>query len=368
MGFFRRLFAGLSRLDWVLLAATLLLVVFGIAAIYSLTINSATPSFAKFTRQLIALAIGLILVVLVSSIEPRFLRGYAGFFFLGALALLVLVLIFGTTIRGTRGWFVLAGVSFQPVELVKISLVLLLARLFAHEFGRPGSFSVLMRTAVVTCVTLGLVFLQPDVGSGLVLLSVWLGLLLLVHRQPRHLLLLGGGLVLAVLFAWFVLFGQVQHDRILTFLNPNSDPLNRGYQATQSIIAVGSGHIFGRGLGLGPQSQLNFLPDPETDFIFAVIAEELGFVGSLLILGLFVFFFSRLLGLLRRVRDPYNFLVIAGFLILFAVQSAVNIAMNIGLVPITGIPLPLVSYGGSSLIASLLAVGIIEGIARRERG
>jgi rod shape determining protein RodA len=367
MGFFRRLFAGLNRFDWVLLAATLLLVLFGIAAIYSLTINSDTPSFAKFSRQLIALTIGLILMVSVSAIEPRFLRGYAGVFFLGALVLLVLVLIFGTTIRGTRGWFVLAGVSFQPVELVKISLVLLLARLFTHEFGRPGSMTILVRSIIVAGVTVGLVFIQPDVGSGLVLLSVWLGLLLLVHRQPRHLLFLAGGLVVAVLFAWFVLFGPVQQARILTFLDPNSDPLNRGYQATQSIIAVGSGHIFGRGLGLGSQSQLNFLPDPETDFIFAVIAEELGFIGSLLILGLFVFFFSRLLGLLRRVRDPYNFLVIAGFLILFAVQSAVNIAMNIGLVPITGIPLPLVSYGGSSLIASLIGVGIIEGIARREQ-
>lgn len=366
MGFFRRVFATLSGFDWVLLAATLLLVLFGIAAIYSLTINTDTPDFAKFARQLIALSIGLLLLVLVSAIDPRFLRGYAGLFFLGALILLSLVLIFGTTVRGTRGWFVVAGVSFQPVELVKISLVLLLARLFAHEFGRPGSFSVLVRSAVVTGVTLGLVFLQPDVGSGLVLLSVWIGFLVLVHRQPRHLLFLGGGLILATLFAWFVLFGPVQHDRILSFLNPNSDPLNRGYQASQSVIAVGSGHIFGRGLGLGPQSQLNFLPDPETDFIFAVIAEELGFVGSLLILGLFAFFFWRLLSLLKRVRDPYSLMVILGFLILFSVQSAVNIGMNIGLLPITGIPLPLVSYGGSSLIASLLAVGILEGIARRE--
>jgi rod shape determining protein RodA len=197
------------------------------------------------------------------------------------------------------------------------------------------------------------------------LIGIWTVLIFFAGLKWRQALLLGALALLLGLFAWFVLFDTYQHERILTFMDPSRDPLGRGYNVTQAIIAVGSGEWFGRGLGFGSQSQLKFLPESQTDFIFAVIAEELGFVGVLFILGAFTLLFTRLFRLIRLSREDYTTYLLLGVIAIIFLQILVNIGMNLGLLPVTGIGLPLVSYGGSSIIMSLALIGIAESVAIR---
>jgi len=204
--------------------------------------------------------------------------------------------------------------------------------------------------------------MQPDMGSALIFLALWIGFLLLSHIRKTQLLILFLILALLATSSWFLILKDYQKERIVTFLNPSSDSLNTGYNVIQSIIAIGSGKILGRGLGLGPQSQLNFLPEQEADFIFAVISEELGFIGSSIVLILFGLIFYRIWLLAKHSSNDFTLYLINGILIILFTQTVINIGMNIGMMPVTGLPLPWVSAGGSSLVINLLLVGILENI------
>ena len=210
-----------------------------------------------------------------------------------------------------------------------------------------------------------LVMFQPDFGSAALMMGVW-ALMLLMAGMDRKVMLwsLMGGVTLMV-GSWLFLFQDFQKERVMTLLQPERDPLGIGYNVTQARIAIGSGRLWGKGLGFGSQSQLQYLPEAQTDFIFAAIAEEFGFVGVLLVLGAFLLLFWRLWMLLRRVRDDFSTFLIVGFTAMLGIQMVVNIGMNLGLVPVTGLPLPFVSYGGSSLVSSLIAFGILESISVR---
>lgn len=360
--------AGTSRLrslDWSLLATVSLLVAFGLATLYSLSVPREDLWHSFFARQMTAALVGGVLLFLLARVNFRRVRAYAPILVPFAIALLLGVLLFGARIGGTKGWYAFGGFSFQPVEFAKLVFAIALARYLAdHHDDRPigrlvGSAALLAAFAIP-------VLLQPDVGSALLFIAVWVGCIAVADLPPRLLAKVGAVLAVLVVAAWFVL-PSVQHERIVTFLQPTRDPLGSGYNVRQSIVAIGSGQVTGRGLGLGPQSQLNFLPAAETDFIFAVIGEELGFVGAGLVLLLFGFLLLRILRSVRTTSDRFARYATASILALLTVQVLVNIGMNLGLAPVTGVPLPFVSYGGSALIASLAAIGFLEAVAVRSR-
>lgn len=361
----RRLFALLAKFDWLLLGAGFVLVAFGMAAIYSVALSTEAGDLSFIQKQGIALAIGLILVLVLATSNYRLYRNWTLLLYLISLVLLLGVLFFGTTVRGTTGWYSLFGFSFQPVEFAKIALVLVLAKYFSEKARRIFGWRELISSGILTALPVGLVLLQPDFGSSAILVGIWALMVFFAGLRLRHAALLAFIASAGAGLAWFVIFADYQRDRILTFLDPSRDPLGRGYNVTQAIIAIGSGELFGRGLGFGSQSQLKFLPESQTDFIFAVIAEELGFLGVLFILAAFGLLFFRFFRLVSFSRDDYTSHLLLGIAAIIFIQMTVNIGMNLGMFPVTGIGLPLVSYGGSSLIMSLALLGLAESVAVR---
>ncbi len=357
----RRLKELIRTWDGTLLALTLLLCGVGLAELYSSTL--AQPELtALFWRQLGSFVLGLAALLIGATVDYRIYRSWSRLTYLGAIVLLILVLLLGTTIRGTTGWFRFGSLSFQPIELVKFMWVVVLASYLTHV-GPPLDVRKTIGAVALLTPLMWLVLAQPDFGSGFLML-VGCGVLLAVVPKPRRWWLGAIGVLLVVATAFSFFLRDYQRDRLLTFINPRANPLGTGYNVTQSVVAVGAGGWWGRGLGLGTQSQLKFLPEQHTDFIFASLAEELGFVGSILVLGLWAGFLGRLLWLIRRLRDDFAVLLAVGFFSLFAVQAALNIGMNLGLVPVVGLTLPFVSYGGSSLVVSLAAVGVLQNLAR----
>ena len=275
LGSFRRYF---KSFDWLLLLSAVLLVSFGLVTIYSVALGSQEAGdLFNFQKQVIFFILGLCaLFVIAFFVDFRVFSKYSRWLYIVALALLVAVLFLGSTIRGTTGWFQLGGISFQPVELVKIILILVLAKYFSDKAQFIGNLRYVISSGVGVIVLMAIVLLQPDFGSAMMLFSIWLGFILISGMKKSHMLLMAGIFSLSLLVLWFFIFQDYQKQRVYTFLDPSLDPLGTGYNITQATIAIGSGNIFGKGLGFGSQSQLKFLPESQTDFIFAVIAEELG--------------------------------------------------------------------------------------------
>ncbi|MFA6215356.1 MAG: rod shape-determining protein RodA [Patescibacteria group bacterium] len=365
--FFKRLFAALKSFDWMLFGAVALLVSFGLSAIYSISVSSANPDFLNFKKQIVFALIGLGLLFLISLLDYRIWQDYSYFIYIAVAVTLVAVLFLGKTIRGTTGWFSLMGINFQPVELAKIALIAFLAWFLSKKILEIKQFKNFALSALITGGFFLLVIFQPDFGSAIILFLIWIFMLVFAGAKKQHLLFLAGGLALAALVAWLFLFQTYQRDRILTFFNPALDPYGRGYHVRQAVTAVGAGGLFGRGLGFGSQSQLKFLPAAETDFIFAVIAEELGFLGVILVLFFLGVIFYRLIKAVKSMKDSFAQLFILGVSALFFSQIMINIGMNIGIVPVTGISLPFLSYGGSFLVVCLILIGMVESMIIRNR-
>lgn len=350
--------------DWPLAAAAFLLAAVGLSAIYSVDLSRG-EELIFFEKQTVAIAVGLFLFFAASTVQYTFFRNYAKWWYFFSLLLLVAVLIFGSRIRGTTGWFSFGGFSFQPAEFAKVGLILMLAYIaagFGRRFDRPLFF---WGTAVVAAIQVILILIQPDLGSAILLGLVWLGLMCLLGAKKLHLLAAIVATLAIGLLAWFFVLQDYQKDRLLTFVDPGRDPLGAGYNVAQSIIAVGSGQWLGRGLGFGSQSQLRFLPETQTDFIFSVIGEELGLAGALLLLGLYALLFWRLFLILKNANHDFVAVVAGGTIILFLVQIFINIGSSVGLLPVTGVTLPFVSYGGSSLIMNFLLLGIAQSLRRK---
>lgn len=349
----------IRNFDWKLLIAVFLLSLMGLAAIYSVDLSRGS-SLTYFRKQLVSLGLGVAIFVWASLRQHTFWRYLAKWWYLLSLILLVLVLAIGSAIRGTRGWFSAFGFSFQPSELAKVGLILMMAYIisrFGRRYERPLFF---FGTAVVAFVPMVLVLVQPALGSAFLLGLIWLAMVWAVGARRLFLALLIIAMVVGSVGAWTFVLKDFQKERISTFLDPARDPLKSGYNINQSIIAVGAGKWFGRGLGYGSQSQLRFLPEAQTDFIFSVIAEELGFAGVLAMLVIYAVFFWRLLVLIKESRDDFSGALGIGILVLFFGQFFINVSANIGLLPIAGVTLPFISYGGSSLIINFLLIGILE--------
>jgi rod shape determining protein RodA len=353
------------KIDWLLFLTVVILLALSISVLYSLNLNANNPDFLLFKKQIIFAVSGLVLFFIFANINYTIWATYSKLIFIIFSFILVAVLFFGSAMRGTTGWLNFGLVSVQPVEFAKLSLIILLARYFSDKAGDFKSWKYIFVSGFLTLIFIVLVSWQPDIGSALVFFGLWFIMLLFAGLSKKHFVWLLGIFLVVVVCGWFFILQDYQKSRLLTFIDPGRDPQGQGYNVLQSMVAVGSGQFFGRGLALGSQSSLRFLPEPGTDFIFAVIAEDLGLFGVTVLLGLFVFIFYRLFLTMKKSQDDFGAWLILGVVSMLLVQLFVNIGMNIGLSPVTGIPLPLVSAGGSSLWAVLIALGITQSIYLR---
>lgn len=362
---FRNLLENLRRFDWILFVAVFFLFCLGLTAIYSVGLSEASGGFSNFKKQIIFGVIGFLLLFAFGLGNYSALRVYNRHIYTVTMISILAVLFFGSVVRGTKGWFMIFGLGVQPVELAKICLIILLAKFFSNRLQQFRVAKHVLASLLLTLTLSVPILLQPDLGSAAILFGIWFLLLVIIGLDKKYLFILIVGLLILGAVAWGLLLRDYQRERILTFLNPTADPLDSGYNVAQSIIAVGSGHFWGRGLGFGSQSQLKFIPESQTDFIFAVIAEELGFFGVLLILGLWGLVFYRLIVIAKKARDDFGLFVVLGVTIILFLHMFINIGMNVGIMPVTGISLPLLSYGGSFLMASLIMIGIAQSVAVR---
>lgn len=340
------------------------LVVAFILGIGLATLNSAAPA-NEFTRQVVFLLGGLVIIAALLWLGKSRIMRAAPHVYFASIALLLLTRVFGTEVNGAKSWLYIGPLpGFQPSELAKLGLIMMLAAAM-HE--RPiRRLTDYLRIGLIAAPPIGLVVAEPDLGSALVLVAVAAGMVLVRGIPWRHLLVIG--MVLAVLVPTAVLPNLQPHqrERLVTFLDPAADPRGNGYQVIQSMIAVGSGGLTGKGYQQGTQSQLGFIPYRQTDFIFPVLAEEGGFVASVLLLLMYGLLFWRLFAMAAEAPYDRDQLVITGVVVLIGFQVLVNIGVTIGLAPVTGITLPLVSYGGTSLVSTLVALTLAF-VAHRDR-
>ncbi len=355
----------LTRLDWLIIASSLLLIVFGLIIIYSLEINTGN-GLGLFYKQLVFFLIGVVLFVIMTSVNYIHLSSYHWYVYAIGILLLVAVMLFGVEIRGVRGWFVVGPVSFQPVEFVKIFIIIFFAKFYSLYGPFMAQWRYVAMSILLIVPYLVLLVIQPDLGSGFIVAVIWMVMLFFTKIRGRQLAILAGLALLIMSLGWQVM-APYQKARLTTFLDPDKDPLGQGYNIKQALTAIGSGELLGRGLGLGPQSQLRFLPENRTDFIFSVIAEELGFVGATILLLLFALLLYRIIITAKCTHEPFGFYVVIGVSAFLAIQTYMNIAMNLSLFPVTGIPLPLVSQGGSSLWSILIVLGIVQSVVLNKK-
>jgi rod shape determining protein RodA len=363
----------IRHIDPALLLAMLVLIVSGLFMVYSATHQSLSAIEADpgtyLKRQATFAALGVVIVMLMASFDYRFLRIYAGMIYGAAIVLLLLVRTpLGTTVKGSQRWFELFGFQLTPSELTKIALIVMLATYLAELRRSSAELSlqhVYAATAIAAVPAL-LVFLQPDLGTSIVLVSILVGILVVAGARGRHLGILAlTALVLIFGALQLGLVREYQIARITGFLDPQNDPQRSGWNRQQAEIAIGSGGLTGTGYLDGSQTNLDFVPEQHTDFIFTVVGEEFGFAGAVGMLLAFAVLLWRAFRIALLSKDPFGTYVAAGVASMFAIQIFVNVGMTIGIMPITGITLPFVSYGGSSLLTNAVAVGLLQNIHMR---
>ena len=360
VGIDRRL---LQNVDWPLIGATVGLVILSASTLASLHVGRAGGSVA--VRQLAWFGVGMMALVVVASIDYRRLVRMAPLIYLFGIAALIAVFVLGRTVSGARRWVFVGPVSVQPSELFKLCFVLMAVWLLSSRWAQPVTKTTLAIAAPLALVPAALILQQPDLGTALLLFPVLMALLIAAGLSLR---LLGGlGLIglAAAPVAWFAL-KEYQRERILVFLDPFRDPLGSAYNVIQAKIAIGSGQLLGKGVAGATQSRLAFLPERHTDFIFAVFAETWGFVGCLVLLTCYALLLLRGFDIAASTREPVGRLVALGVTALVATQVLVNVGMVTGLLPVVGIPLPFMSYGGSSMVVSLMALGLLLSVRMRQ--
>jgi rod shape determining protein RodA len=348
--------------DIILLGVTLLLVVYGIAMISSAT--RGTPDMADlWQRQALYALSGLALMLLAAAFDYRFYQNLHRSLYIIIIALLVVVFVVGETSRGVQRW--IGASAIQPSEIAKVVIIISLAKLLADRDGEMDKLRNLLLSLGYVLIPMLLIYLQPNLGTALTLGFIWLAMATMAGIRLLHLGLLTGAGVLASPLAWFVLQDYMR-QRILLFINPQGNP-DDYYNVQQALISIGSGGWLGKGFGNGTQSQLHFLRVRHTDFIFSVIGEELGLLGAIVLFALFIILLWRILRIAVTAQDPFGRLICVGVAAVIFFQTAINLGVNLGLMPVTGLPLPFVSYGGSSLWTFLIALGLVENVAMRHK-
>ncbi|MBW2108540.1 MAG: rod shape-determining protein RodA [Deltaproteobacteria bacterium] len=357
-----------EHFDWILLGLTLLLQSIGILTLYSAVNASADVAGLigpLYMKQASWFGIGAMGMITLVFFNYRWLHRWGGLIYAACVVLLVVVALAGRDISGSRRWLVFGGVSFQPSEMVKIAVPIMLARYFSDRISATGmTLKDLWRPLIWVLIPFGLIVRQPDLGTALIVALIAGSMTLFVKIERRCLLGLGGGSALVAGVGWFFLKAY-QKQRIAIFLDPEKDPLGAGYHIIQSKIAVGSGMLTGKGFLKGTQNALSFLPEQHTDFIFSVLAEEWGFLGSALFLVVYFLIVAWGLNIAMRSKEPFGTILAVGITSMMFWQALINIAMALGLLPVVGVTLPLVSYGGSSLVSTLLGIGILLNISMR---
>ena len=361
-------------LDRPLLLATAAILVIGTLLVWSATAHNTAlnggDSTAFVEKHVINIVIGLVLAVLVAVTDHRWVRILTPLVYVGSVIGLLLVLVMGSTINGSRSWLFIGGMSLQPAEFAKLAVVSGMALVVAERIEgsrrrRVGTVEVVLMLAIAGLPGL-LILAQPDLGTMLVLAATVFAVLAVAGVSARWLgVLAAGGIAAAAVVVTSGMLKTYQIDRFMAFTNPDLDPRGAGYNTTQARIAVGNGGLFGQGLFHGSQTRSGFVPEQHTDFVFTVAGEELGLVGAGLLIALFAFLLWRGLRIAVRAEDLFGRVAAAGIVCWFAFQTFQNIGMCLGIMPVTGVPLPLVSYGGSSMFASLMAIGLLQNIALR---
>lgn len=352
------------NIDWLLILFLLPIIGAGLV-----TMSSFTGEEPFFLRQILWLVVSFGVFGVFSFIDFRFLKqsNLLISLYLFFVVLLLLLFVLGTTTKGATAWFNFGSFSFQPADFMKLVLILVLAKYFSRRHVEIQNIKHLFISGLYMLIPFGLVFLQPDFGSALIIFAIWFGMTLVSGISKKHLALVIGVGLTAFLIMWFGVLQPYQKARITNFLNPLADIQGTGYNAYQSTIAVGSGQLLGKGVGYGTQSRLEFLPEHQTDFIFAAYAEEWGFVGAVLLLILYGLVLWRILRSAQYGASNFEIFFALGLAILFVSHIIINVGMNIGLMPVTGITLPFMSYGGSHLLTSFMGLGILMGLRKNER-
>lgn len=349
----------LKSIDWILISAVALIAFAGL-----LTMNSFVGESYFFGRQSLWLAISFVVFFIFSFIDWRFLRrtGVIMTLFIFSCTLLLALFVFGSVFKGAQSWFDFGGFAFQPSDPIKIVLILLLAKYFSRRHVEIADVKHIIISGVYAFILFVLVFLQPDFGSAIILFAIWFGMVMVSGISKKHLFSVFGIGVISFFLLWTFVFQDYQKQRIVTFIHPLTDIQGAGYNAYQSTVAVGSGQILGKGIGYGTQSKLRFLPEYETDFIFAAFAEEWGFIGTTILIFLYGVVIWRILKISAKGASNFEMFFGIGLAIYFMAHIIIHIGMNIGLLPVTGTTIPFMSYGGSHLLAEFIGLGILSGM------
>lgn len=364
------------NLDWPLILAVLALIAIGMVVIYSASYSQLTSAglspFYYVTRQAMGLALGLAANIVIISIDYRAWERWTRLIYFGAIGMLVGILAIGTTVFGSQRWFRIGPLSIQPSELAKLALVITLAKHLENKANVSGWN--IWRTFAIAAIPAGLIMLQPDLGTSAIFVGLSFVMLYFAGADIKKLALCGGALAAAAggaifvsLKGWVSIIKPYQVSRLLVFLDPYADRNGAGWNIIQSIIAIGSGGFSGKGILSGTQSQLHFLPANHTDFVFSVIAEEFGFIGTLVVLLLYSIMIWRGLRIAMLAKDTYGMLLASGAVSIFFFHLIINVGMTIGMMPITGLPLPFITAGGSTMLTSLMAIGIILNVGLRRQ-
>lgn len=361
----------IKNLDYVLLFSIIALLCIGFIGLKSATINASVKYNLDFvSRQMLWALIGFAAFFFVLSIDYSFLEKWSLWMYGLTLILLCAVLLFGKSVKGAQAWIPLGPIRFQPAELVKILMILCLAKFLSDRVGRLNTWKELLPAFIYMGIPLLLILMQPDLGTGLVFVAILFGMLVVAGASlPKLAFLITTGLGAIVLWiaghflwGWWIPLKDYQLMRLVVFINPDIDPRNWGWNVIQAKITVGSGGLWGRGWGKGPQTMNEFLPEQWTDFIFCVWAEEFGFVGSFVLLLCMFILLWRGIRIANQAKDVYGSLIAVGIVSMICFHVLQNVGMSVGIMPITGIPLPLVSYGGSSLLANMISLGLLMNI------
>ena len=350
-----------SSIDWLTFLAALTLCALGL-----FTMDSFAGKDPLFVRQATWIGLGIIVFFAASIIDWRFLRrgGVTAGIYLAVLVPLIVLVLLGQATKGAKSWFDLGPFALQPVEFVKIALIITLAKYFSRRHIEIRNIRHVLVSGMYAGIMFGLVAIQPDFGSAIIIFLIWLGMVFVSGISKYHLAALFMLGLVSFSGLWFFGFHDYQRQRIMTFINPTADIHGAGYNAYQSTVAVGSGQLFGKGVGYGTQSKLRFLPEYQTDFIFAAFAEEWGFVGILIVFGLFGTIFVRIVMVASKGASNFETLFALGVFFYFLAHFTLHVGINLGVLPVTGTTIPFMSYGGSHLLAEFLALGMLSGMNR----
>ncbi|MFH0792065.1 MAG: FtsW/RodA/SpoVE family cell cycle protein [bacterium] len=358
---FRNVINRLNKCDWLIPLAALSLFSIGCVSLY----YNSTVDRDVFSKQVTFLAISVVLFYVLIFSDWRVFRDNSYlvlFIYFIAVTAVLGLFFFAPDIRGVKNWYRIDRISIDPVELLKLSLVFLLAKYFSMRHVEMYRVRHIIASSVYVIIPAAMLILQSNMGAVIAIFSLWGGVLIFSGIKLRQFVMLVFAGIIIVTIAWGTVLKDYQRERILSFISPNLEPLGIGWSQSQAKISIGSGGLLGLGLGRGPQTQLGYLTESHTDFIFAAIGEEAGFLGAILIIAIYALLIWRIINVALKVSGNFPRLVVSGIAVVLCFQFIVNVGMNLGLMPIVGISLPLVSYGGSNLIATFASLGIIESI------